>query len=239
MIRVRSLMVAMLEDRGRRAALETHGGRTGQVGGDVRRHARGGRVHEEDPGAAFVGQRRGHDEDVGGAAAHHRVRHAVEGPHAVGHGGAYAVRARGPTTAGRGVGRCEHDLAGGEPAEQVRPLLGRAHRGDQPAGVHDAGDVRLGREHPAELLAHDADLDRSGADATVGLAEGQAEDAHLGQPAPEGAVEAVVGGDRPAPRLVVGVRAREQAAHGLTQRLLLVVVGEVHVVPLRVPGWCG
>ena len=68
-----------------------------------------------------------------------------------------------------------------------------------------------------------------GADAAVGLAERQPEDAHLGQPAPQGAVEPRVVGHRAAPRLVVGVRRREQAADRLAQGLLLVVVGEVHV----------
>ncbi len=102
--------------------------------------------------------------------------------------------------------------------------------------MHDAGEVGLGREHPAQLLAHDADLDRPGADPAVLLGEGQPEDAHLGQPAPQGAVEARLLGHRATPRVVVGVRRREEAAHGLAQGLLLVVVGEVHVT---VPGSCG
>ena len=224
----RQVAAGLAERRGG-ARLEPDARRAGEVGRGVAGDRRRGGVHHEHAGAA-VGQGGGDDEVVGGRTAHDGVGHAVERPAAVGHRGAYAVRARGPATAGRGVGRGQHDLAGAEPAQQVGLLLGGPHGGDEAAGVHDRREVGLGGEHAAELLAHDPDLDGPGTDAAVGLAERQPEDAHLGQPAPQGAVEPRVVGHRAAPRLVVGVRRREQAADRLAQGLLLVVVGEVHVV---------
>jgi hypothetical protein len=60
------------------------------------------------------------------------------------------------------------------------------------------------------------------------LGEGQAEQAHLGQPRPGLLVEAGVGADHLAALLAVGVGPAEQAAHGLAEVGLLAVVVEVH-----------
>ena len=85
-----------------------------------------------------------------------------------------------------------------------------------------------------------ADLDRAGAHPAVLLGERQPEDAHLGEPGPQLLVEAGVLGDGPAAVLEVGVRLADQAADGLAQRLLLLVVGEVHVSsPSESRGSCG
>jgi hypothetical protein len=126
---------------------------------------------------------------------------------------------------------------GSQGLQDARALLVGADGGHEPTREHDRGQERLGGQHPADLLRHDADLDPPGAHPAVLLGEGQAEHAHLGQPRPQLLVEAGVLGDRPAPLLEVGVALGQQAAHRLTQCLLLVVEGEVHrQPPLRVPG---
>ena len=137
----------------------------------------------------------------------------------------------------------EHQLARRQPAEQLAALLRRAGLGDQAAGEYHGGEERLGGEHPAQLLGDDADLDGTGAHPAVLLGEREPEDAHLGQLPPHGLAEAGVRGHRPAAVLEVGVRPADQAAHGLAQGLLLVVISEVHGVllpgSLRDPGSCG
>ncbi len=161
-------------------------------------------------------------------AVEHRLLGAGEGPGVTvlpgGHGGA-----------GVGVGQGRQPLTGRERSDHVGALLRAAAGGDQPAGQHDRREVGLGSGHPAELLAHDADLDRAGADAAVVLGEGQAEQAHLRHPRPQGLVVAgLLRGHLP-PVLVVGVGLADQAAHGVAEGLLLVVVGEVHRRPLQSP----
>ena len=229
-------VAARLAERRGGAAVEPHARGAGQVGGGVAGALDVVGRHHEDAGAAVVGQRGGHDEHVGRLAADDGVGHAVERPRAVGHGGAYAVRARGPATAGGGVGRGQHDLAGAQPAQQVGLLLRRAER-RRPArrrARRSRGRARARARGPAPGTRCRSRRDRRRRRRRSSL-NGQAEDAHLGQPAPQGAVEARLVGHRAAPRLVVGVRRREQAADGLAQRLLLVVVGEVHASASQSP----
>ena len=146
-------------------------------------------VDDEQAGAA-VGQRCGHDDVVGPRAVRHRVADAGERPRVAGQGCGHTLGRGAPAAAGGGVGRREHDLAGCQPAQQVGPLLGRTGSRDETAGMHDRGQEGLGREHPAELLAGQPDLHRTGPDAAVGLAERQAQHAHLRQPGPLRLVEA-------------------------------------------------
>jgi hypothetical protein len=122
--------------------------------------------------------------------------------------------------------------------EDGRPLLLGAGRGDHPTREHHRGQERLRREDPADLLRHDADLDRAGAHAAVLLGEGQPEHAHLGQPRPQLLVEPGLLADGAAPGAEVGVRPAQQAADGVADRELLLVVGEVHASRLSVM-WCG
>ncbi len=127
------------------------------------------------------------------------------------------------------MGEREQQLAGRDPAEEVLALVGGARGRDQAARQHHAGQERLRGDHAPQLLGDDADLDRAGADAAVVLGVGQPEQAHLGHPLPLVLVEARVLVDGPPPLLVVGVGLAGQPAHGIAQRFLLVVVGEVHV----------
>ena len=116
-------------------------------------------------------------------------------------------------------------------------LLVAAQGRDEATGEHHRGDVRLGREHPADLLAHHRHLDRPGVHAAVGLGEGEPEHAHLREAPPQALVEAGVRRGHLAAAVGVdrGVVALEQSADGVAQRLLLLVQREVHVVSLQSP----
>ncbi len=215
----------------RRGRREGHLGRPAAVVGGVRRPGQSRRVSlDHEQAGAALGQRRGDHQHVGSAAVDHRLLDPVEHP-------AVALGPRGHCRGGRGVPRAglgvrpgQHRLAGHQRLEQGGLLLRGACRRDRPSGQDHRGQERLRGQHPAELLGHDPALHGPGAHAAVLLGERQPEDAHLGQPAPELLVEAGLGGrDRAAP-LEVGVGLAHQAAHRVAERLLLVVVLEVHVV---------
>jgi hypothetical protein len=122
----------------------------------------------------------------------------------------------------------EHALAGRQRAEHLGLLLLAPRCRDDAAGQHDRRQERLGRDHPSELLSDDPDLDGAGAHAAVLLGERQTEHAHLGEAGPQQLVEAGVLGDGAAAVLEVGVRLAHEPADRLAQRLLLLVIGEVH-----------
>ena len=168
------------------------------------------------------------DEQVGAGAAGHRLLDAGQRPAVAALRGGDAGGRRRPAGAGLGVREDGDRRPLGDAAEDLALLLRRADGGDEAAGQHDRLDERLGRQHPADLLGDDRHLDGSGAHAAVLLGEGQAQQAHLGQPRPGLLVEAGVGlHDRPA-RLAVGVGPGQQAADGVPEVVLLAVVVEVH-----------
>src|SRR3954467_566241 len=81
---------------------------------------------------------------------------------------------------------------------------------------------------PPDLLGENRALHRAGAHAAVLLREGEAQQAHLGQPRPGLLVESRVGLEDRAAVLAVGVGAGEQAAPRFPEVVLLAVVVEVH-----------
>src|SRR5262245_29296626 len=60
------------------------------------------------------------------------------------------------------------------------------------AADHDGGEIRLQHQRLAERLHHDHGLDRAGAEAAIGLCEGQAQQALLGELAPDGLAPAAL-----------------------------------------------
>ena len=176
-------------------------------------------LDEEQPGAA-AGDRADH-EPVGAGAVRHRLLDAGEPPAAAVLGRLHGRRRRAPPAARLGVGEDEHAAAPGHGGEHLRALLRGADGGDETAGEHDRLDEGFGREHLAQLLGHERDLDRAGAHATVVLGEGQSEDAHLGQPRPGLLVEARVGRRRPRGAGSPSLGAGQQAAHGVAEGDLL------------------
>ena len=77
-------------------------------------------------------------------------------------------------------------LAAVDDAGNVRRLLlGRTAAAQEAAADHDGGEIRLQHQRLAQRLHHDHGLDRAGAEAAVVFRERQAEQALLGELAPD------------------------------------------------------
>ncbi len=84
-------------------------------------------------------------------------------------------------------------LAAVDDAGNVRGLLlGRTAMAQEAAADHDGGEIRLQHQRLAERLHHDHGFDRAGAEAAIGLRERQAEQALLGELAPDGLAPAAL-----------------------------------------------
>ena len=84
-------------------------------------------------------------------------------------------------------------LAAVDDAGNVRGLLlGRAAMAQEAAADHDGRQIRLQHQRLAERLHHDHGLDRAGAEAAIGFRERQAEQALLGELAPDGLAPAAL-----------------------------------------------
>src|SRR5260221_3214026 len=73
-----------------------------------------------------------------------------------------------------------------------RLLFGRAAVAQEAAANHDRGQIRLQHQRLAERFHHDHGLDRAGAEAAVVFGKGKAEQALLGELAPDGLAPAAL-----------------------------------------------
>ena len=129
---------------------------------------------------------RGHDQGVGVLAVEHDEFLAVDDPARallLGRGrDILQIIARVLLELREGKGLAAVDDAG-----NVRGLLlGRAAAAQEAAADHDGRQIRLQHQRLAHRLHHDHGLDRAGAEAAVVFRERQAEQALLGELAPDG-----------------------------------------------------
>ena len=111
-----------------------------------------------------------------------------------------------------------------------------ARRAGHQVGREVAPDQRSRHQAPAQLREDEHRLRHAEADAAAGLGQAQAEDAHLGEVAPERAVEAACAGE-----LAERVERDPPFAEGadpVAQRLLIVVDSKVHAALLRAGRGC-
>ncbi len=122
-------------------------------------------------------------------------------------------------------------LAGDQRREVALLLRGGAGVAQEAAGEHDARQIGLDDEAPAELLEQQHQLHGAAAEAAVVLGEGHREPAELGELAPVLAAEAFFLGDDLA-SLVEVVLVLDEALDAVLQQGLLVAKREIHRLPL-------
>ena len=108
-----------------------------------------------------------------------------------------------------------------------RLLLGRAAMTQEAAGDHDRRQIRLQHQRLAQRFHDDHRLDSAGAEAAVGFREGQAEQALLGELAPDGFAPATLLLHVFLPLLKL-VRIGEQAVDAIFEEALLLGQIEIH-----------
>ena len=120
-------------------------------------------------------------------------------------------------------------LAAVDDAGNVRGLLlGRAAMAQEAAADHDGREIRLQQQRLAQRLHHDHGLDRAGAEAAVVFRERQAEQALLGELAPDRLAPAALLGAVLLARLeVVGVV--QQPVDAFLEKPLLLGQIKIHV----------